>query len=356
MPCTRIGWAARAQAALLLSPTRGVLRIPLTRARRPAANILAKQVGGLPLENYLDVAYRAEIDVGTPGQPIYVSFDSNGDLTWLPAKAALAAGTKHVYFAPGDSSTFQWINRLVQRPELHGRMARDALSFGPSMSIEGFEFGVLTNITAEWYEDWAADGRVGLGFGTSAVPPVLQALKDAGGIEEPVFAFDLRHEGGASELTLGGASPERAGGSFSYVSLATPTWWSVPLDAVWVGDEVCLTHVGTAILNPGQYKILGPEDQMTDFLAAWNATLQGADWVVPCGQQGPPLHFRIQGRDFTIAKDDFIVKEGSICYFLAGTLASDDHSWLLGQLFLRKFYTVFDAGRKRVGSARPSAP
>ena len=69
----------------------------------------------------------------------------------------------------------------------------------------------------------------------------------------------------------------------------------------------------------------------------------------------PDLTVRLGGKDFTLSAEDYtlsIAKTECMFGFTGIDMPPEVGSlWILGDVFLRKFYTVFDVGQKRVGIA-----
>jgi len=76
----------------------------------------------------------------------------------------------------------------------------------------------------------------------------------------------------------------------------------------------------------------------------------------------PPLAFRIGGREFELEPEDYVfqVEAFGKAACLLGVSAMDmpppaGPLWIMGDVFLSKYFTVFDAGRSRIGFARAAA-
>merc|ERR1740120_367671 len=76
----------------------------------------------------------------------------------------------------------------------------------------------------------------------------------------------------------------------------------------------------------------------------------GEMFSIPCDAKVSNVAFSIGGKDLELELEDLIVdRQGKVC--LLGLEPYDFPMWILGDVFMRKFYVQFDWGRKRMGFA-----
>ncbi|KAH7979856.1 hypothetical protein HPB49_011615 [Dermacentor silvarum] len=186
-------------------------------------------------------------------------------------------------------------------------------------------------------------------------------------VPQSVFSFYLGSSSSANpagELVLGGINHERFTGSLHYVSVTKQRHWEFQMDRVQAGSDkrFCVGGCWT-VVDSGSSFIEGPGEEIDRINQVIGAQkTQHGKYLVDCKKVSklPKLVFTIGGRQHTLKGADYIVKllasDNRVrCY--AGFGTTDDYGtkkplWILGQVFMRKFYTVFDRDADRIGFAK----
>ena len=114
------------------------------------------------------------------------------------------------------------------------------------------------------------------------------------------------------------------------------------------------------MLDTGTSILAGPTAEVkriAQMVGAKPFPLQKSEYTVPCKDVAklPNIDVTIGGRVFELTPDDYVIKdENVICLF--GMTGIDIPAprgplWIMGDIFIRKFYTVFDYGNQRLGFA-----
>lgn len=131
---------------------------------------------------------------------------------------------------------------------------------------------------------------------------------------------------------------------------------AIKLSADFASDIKAIADTGTSLLAL-------PTAQITALVKQLPGTIKvpGAqEWEVECGKidQFPTLSFTIGGKEFELEGSDYVLKitQSGVTECLLGLTGLDVPAprgplWILGDVFLRKYYTVFDYGNNQLGFA-----
>jgi len=129
----------------------------------------------------------------------------------------------------------------------------------------------------------------------------------------------------------------------------------VSLDSVQLRQELSLTLTRFAIVDSGTSLLLGPDPEVQVLMDLIGARKILRAWVVQCAAKLPSISFVLGGKAFTFDVEDLIVRRSGHLCTLGIQGAADVPFWILGDVFMRKYYVQFDWGKKRLGFARSSA-
>lgn len=367
----------------------GILRLPLRRVARAApmsmdmqslvaaepswTDIAEDAVGAaskLILGNQHNLAYYAEVQVGTPGQSLLLILDTGSSNLWVPEKRRnlLQQSGQHNFYDPRKSSTYVPMDKRFHieygSGEVSGFYCRDNVALG-GLVLPNFTFARADDTSGiPTFETSAFDGILGLGFRENSVDnvsTVMEELVATGQLNEPVFAFHLG-DGGLGEFVIGGLDPALYVRDFHFAEVSTtfpePGAWAVDITGVKVGEAFAVMSARHALVDSGTSFVQGPTREVRAMAALLGASTQisgGKElYVVPCNEDMPSVAFAVGGRDLVLAPRDLIAdRDGDSC--LLGLESTALPFWILGDVFLRKFFVKFDWGRKRVGFALAAA-
>ena len=179
-------------------------------------------------------------------------------------------------------------------------------------------------------------------------------------VDQPIFAFYLGRDNGLSgELTFGGYDSSKFEGTLNHVKLNSATYWQITLDAVQVGDykNKASGDQMTAIVDSGTSFITGPKAEVDELAKAVGATANIiGEYTVNCDKISdiPDIVFVIAGNEYTIPGSNTIIQAQGTCLFafLGTYVPYPGPQWILGDVFMREYYTVFNYHDRTIGFAK----
>lgn len=204
---------------------------------------------------------------------------------------------------------------------------------------------------------------MGLGYDTisvaGVVPPFYNMIQQKL-IDEPVFSFYITRsaDGNAvgGELLFGGIDETLFTGPLVYAPVIRKGYWEVKLDEVHIGDAEQSMN-GRAAIDTGTSLIACPT-HYSEMINAQIGAQKGFRGIhtVDCKAlpNMPTITFTFAGHQMPLEPEDYILQTqgGCISTFMGIDIpAPAGPIWIIGDAFLRKYYTVYDMGKHRVGFA-----
>ncbi len=308
------------------------------------------------IEDFQNAQYFGQISLGTPSQTFDVIFDTGSSNLWVPNRVF---GSHHhynhdaskSYKANGTDFHIQYGSGPVS-----GYLSQDSLTVG-SLTLKDQYFAEI-NVTkglGPAYYMGHFDGIFGLAFDSISVDHLKTPFhRMIDSLDAPIFAFYLG-DNQPGELTFGVLDPKHFKSEINYVALSSKTYWQIPLDGVKAGNT-SITSDAQCIVDSGTSLLAGPKSlvkQLAKHVGA-HSFIRG-EYFIQCDTPGPDITFILGGKPYTLHKKDYILRSGPICLFAFIGMDIPSHPlWILGDVFMRKYYTVFDWGRdgkSRVGFA-----
>ncbi|GFO30074.1 cathepsin d [Plakobranchus ocellatus] len=347
-------------------------------ARQPQHFQLGGAATKIKLTNIINAEYYGSITIGTPGQQFNVVFDTGSSDLWVPSiyspitdKASQIHNkynnaSSRTYKANGKPFKIQYVTG-----EVRGYLSQDSVTLA-GMTVKSQTFGEAIYESRNYLEH-VPDGVLGMSFRSAAFSQqatVFDNMVSQRVVSDPVFSFYLnRNESGAigGVLTLGGTDPDYYTGDFTFVGVTKRRYWQFKMDRVAIagGARTFCIWGCQAIADTGTALIVGPFkeiEKLNRILGAVRVPSKPGIFVFDCSRVHglPNVDFILNGKALPLSSDDYVVKVTkrgqTIC--LSGfsgakiTKQIGQNVWVLGDVFIGAYYTLFDKRRKRVGFAK----
>lgn len=321
--------------------------------------------------------------MGNPAQDFNVIFDTGSSNLWVTSAGCDDSCGTHARYDSAASSTYTANGTLFKveygSGACTGYLSTDTLGWG-GLTLTEQTFAEVTDASGfgrlygfSMLERF--DGILGLGFDAlavcdfpyqfSCVETPFHRLMNAGMLDAPVFSFylgTLKNEnplimGYDGELLLGGTDPKYYTGEINYVPLKSATYWEIEMDAFSVqgGGDVTTPDTRTAIVDSGTSLLVGPQSAVDAIIANCSTcrTNFEGEIMVSCDEVLPDLTVRLGGIDYVLNGPDYVLDDEGTCLMLLMSinLEGTGVDWILGDVFMRKYYSTFDYQNQRVGFA-----
>uniref|UniRef100_A0A8C9NKT7 Embryonic pepsinogen-like n=1 Tax=Serinus canaria TaxID=9135 RepID=A0A8C9NKT7_SERCA len=319
-----------------------------------------------PWPGCLQVEYYGTISIGTPPQNFSVVFDTGSSDLWVPLVScpSLACQT-HRVFDPSQSSSYKSTGLSLSvhygTGEMEGIVGSDTITVASLVDTNQL-FGLSTAEPGRFFVHVQFDGILGLGYPNLAadgITPVFDNLVNQSLLQENLFSVYLSREAAGSVVIFGGIDESCFTGPIHWIPVSYQGYWQISMDS----QEVACAGGCQAIIDTGTSLVAGPPSGIRSIQSALGAR-QGeygevrglwSPWLLPfpweMGGHGPPGQCKKRFPTFAQfpSRAQMQHNEGSCMSSFQDT--SGD-LWILGDVFIRVYYSIFDRANNRVGLAK----
>lgn len=324
----------------------------------------------IPETDYDDIEYVGTVEIGTPPVLFYVIYDTGSSNLWVPGSKCTDCTTSpgccnHTKYDSSKSSTYTAVGTPYVLPygsgTVIGYTSEDNVIMG-GLTIKGQQFGESIEEPGDVWAESPFDGLLGLAYPALSMPPGVvppfDELMNQNLVAQPVFSSYLASQGkNTSVLILGGVDNTYYSGNINYVPLSIVQ----PLLGYWLIDGTDIKVSGKSlgvcafcllIVDTGTSILTGPPGLVDPLIAAIgtvNPDCSNRD-------QLPVISFELNKVDMTLEPEFYVIytDDGTgkmTCQLGLESLNPGIPLWILGDPFLRKYYTIFDRGQNQVGFA-----
>lgn len=246
--------------------------------------------------------------------------------------------------------------------DVTGLLTKDSLHVGP-VTVKNAGIAMVRNMSGEVFQDWPFHGILGLAFSglSHGAPTYLDEVVRQGCLASNEFAFYFNTDRAKPSVLLwGGVDEDLYHGPIHMFPVVEEYYWAIGLVDFKIGDESMLKTHGhvpkSVIIDSGTTYFTAPETAH-----AWIASKVEA---ASCSEVSkyPAMTFVLkdahgQEHELRVSQNTYMVADQlDICRpaWMQMTLEppSGDEPFIIGEVFMRHFFTVFHRGDGTPGSAR----
>ncbi|XP_038675277.1 gastricsin-like [Scyliorhinus canicula] len=328
------------------------------------------EAAGEPLQSYVDNFYYGAMTIGTPPQSFLVLFDTGSSNLWVPSITCQSpACTNHARFYPSQSSTYSTKNQYFAvaygSGSLTGFFGYDTANVA-GINIQNQEFGLSVNEPGNFFYYAKFDGILGLAFpalSSGYATPVFDNMIHDNLVSSPLFSIYLSREPtsqNGGEMIFGGVDNSLYTGQITWAPVLQEWYWLIGMEGVLLNGQPAFCRQGCqAMVDTGTSYLTVPSQEMGQLFKSIGVYQnENGDNLVNCDTVGnlPSLTFIIEEVYLTIPGSAYIQQVSGQCLVAISSTyvrppTRDGPLWILGDVFLREFYSIYDRGNNRMGFA-----
>ncbi|CAI9559194.1 unnamed protein product [Staurois parvus] len=318
----------------------------------------------------MDACYYGQISVGTPPQNFMVLFDTGSSNLWVASTYCQSeACQNHPLFNPSQSSTYTSNNQQFSMQygsgSLTGVFGYDTVTV-QSLTITNQELGLSVNEPGTDFVYAGFEGIFGMAYpalSAGGATTAMQGMLQQNLLTYPIFSVYMNRPSVFSQsgaVIFGGVDNQLYSGQIYWAPVTQELYWQIAMMMFSINGQATgwCSQGCQAMVDTGTSLLTIPQQFLGNFLQYVGAQQsQSGEYYVNCNnvQNLPPISFTIGGNQFSIPPSGYILQINGYCVvgFESTYLPSRNGQplWILGDVFLRQYYSVYDLGNNQVGFA-----
>ncbi|KAK2525197.1 Pga5 [Columba guinea] len=307
----------------------------------PAAKFFNIFGSSEPMVNYLDVSMP-----GSPQGHWPITHPASDHNRFNPTKSSTFVSTNEslsIFYGTGSmTGVLGYDTVTVADIQVHNQI------FGLSETEPGFSF---------YYSPF--DGILGLAFpslASAGATPVFDNMMAEHLVARDLFSVYLSRDGRSGSFVLFGAiDPLYTLTGIKWIPLSAETYWQITMDKVSLDDNVvACDHTCQAIVDTGTSLIAMPNKAFEATMSNLGADSEG---YISCDSVSslPDIVFHINGHRFPVPPRAYVIESQGSCSLglqSMGVPTESGELWILGDVFIREYYVIFNRATNQVGLSR----
>jgi hypothetical protein len=278
--------------------------------------------------------YSAEIGLGTPAQILPVIFDTGSSYTFIASNYCKDNNNcrnplNHYNYTL--SSTFKEIDRPIETTYGEGKITgifnTDILIINDNIKLRTYIGEIIEAEDQSVFSNNIA-GIIGLAGKSILNSTLFDSLVEGEKLTKNVISFYYGEEDG--EIDFGFINPNKYKGELNHHKIINPGVWSLKLVSFNFegGKNICQKYTNCeALIDTG-----------TSGIAMSKAQYNRIKGQLSC-EDSVNIKLLIDDKEYIITPDDYTFDN---CEFHIFPIDVEDNVTILGEIFIKKYYTIFD--------------
>lgn len=305
-----------------------------------------------------DFSYFSVVEVGSQKEEMWLALDTGSPSSWVFSSSCTdKVCTTHHSFDKSASSSYVSNSSAFSvgygSGMVKGDLGQDVFSIA-GMDVT-LSFGTAT-FANDTFSNYPLDGILGLGrsgTGGWGIPSFMDIVAKNKYTTSNIVGFsfsrasDNKKDG---EVNFGTVDTSKFDGNITYMATNADTW-TIPMDDAYVnGQATGLTNRSATIDTGTTYILIPAADAKTLFARIPGSSQSGENYIIPCNSTAT-LELSFSGIKYSIQPEDYIgaSSTGGCVSTIVGHQSSGANDWLVGDVFLKNVYSVFDFDNGQIG-------
>lgn len=332
-----------------------------------------KGIVSLPLDNINNIVYSSKVYIGPNSQVFNLVFDTLSSFIQIPSKECSNCLNKNLF----DCSDPIICKEKKNQTNYYILGKLDTIGFEAEQSVK-FQLGltlpsqnILFVLQIINLNNFRSDGSFGLSLeaiSKNEEDNFFVQLYKTKQINAKIFSFYLSNqdysapiENSHSKIILGGERTDLYIPPLKELTLNDEKNWALKLTSFEFDQNVIFTGDDNAIINIGDHMLQMPYNVYMKILNNLKNTFTECETVginikclCPKGLKlFPILRFTFGMEKFELEPEYYISEQNFVCLIQIKSIDYENqNTWIIGNSFFKKYYSVFDADRKIIKLAR----
>jgi hypothetical protein len=315
-----------------------------------------KDDADIPVIDYMNTQYFVDVCIGSPCQTFKVVPDTGSSNLWVySSKCNSIVCWYHDTYDASASSTYTTDGEEFKieygSGGIDGTVSYDFAQLGEG-EVTQMGFGEVTSVTGISFYASQMDGILGLAYESIAVDNIPTFI-DSMSLTEKSFTFYLGTDPTPSYMYMPGFDPALSTESdWTFHDVAQQKYYGLNFTSMQqTGQDAIDMSKYYAVIDSGTSAIVGDStliDSLLSGLPRVHLTCDNMD-------EFPDIMFTLDDVTYTLSAEDYILKitDAGITECAMGIMGTDFpvyfNYFILGDVFMRKYWTFFDKEANRVG-------